>query len=66
MGSHPRNLSEQKQYHDFLDTMNEERSRRNALGKMKDYQEGKKVSNRHIRFEIGFNSYYSFNVVCLW
>lgn len=44
MGSQPRNLTEQKQYHDFLDTMNEERSRRNALGKMKDYQEGKKVS----------------------
>ncbi|XP_078334498.1 uncharacterized protein LOC111112620 [Crassostrea virginica] len=42
MGSQPRNLTEQKQYHDFLDTMNEERSRRNALGKMKDYQEGKK------------------------
>lgn len=43
MGSQPRNIAEQKQYHDFLDNMNEERSRRNALGKMKDFQEGKKV-----------------------
>lgn len=43
MGSQPRNIAEQKQYHDFLDNMNEERSRKNALGKMKDFQEGKKV-----------------------
>ncbi|XP_052684258.1 centrosome and spindle pole-associated protein 1-like isoform X24 [Crassostrea angulata] len=42
MGSQPRNIAEQKQYHDFLDNMNEERSRKNALGKMKDFQEGKK------------------------
>lgn len=44
MGSQPRNFVEQRQYHDYLDVMNEERFRRNALGKMKDFQEGKKVS----------------------
>ncbi|XP_055996523.1 uncharacterized protein LOC125645670 isoform X37 [Ostrea edulis] len=42
MGSQPRNFVEQRQYHDYLDVMNEERFRRNALGKMKDFQEGKK------------------------
>ncbi|XP_062614889.1 uncharacterized protein LOC134276635 isoform X27 [Saccostrea cucullata] len=42
MGSQPRNISEQRQYHNFLDNMTEERYRRNALGKMKDYQEGQR------------------------
>ena len=44
MNYQPYSKVEQKDYHDTLAMLSDERSRRQKLGKLKEYQEGRLVS----------------------